>query len=361
MTGRRDERDARSFYEVLGASRDATVAELRSAYVAQAKRYHPDLHGEAPSAQREAAAAEFRAVALAWDCLSDRQRRDEYDRTLHAPATRRPVEPDRSPNGVRPGDLKPSTWLARASLSAVTSALESTGASEQAITQTSSAVYRVVRPHLTDDEPAATVAEARRRAYSASFHAHERWRKGDRLDDAPVLNDIVGRSLWVMCHALWADLDAGERAEMFEPHASVDEHLPRTGQHPTGQCSVCGRGPSRRVRFRTVRGQVLLYRKVTVTGDFCRDCGQSIGREAQHVTLNAGWWGVVAIFVTVFAVVTNARALGRVSELGPASGDADDRRSPLDPGAPVSRRGLGGAVTFVALVAVLVVLLTQLR
>ena len=48
MTGRRIEGDSRSFYEVLGMPRDATVTALRTAYLALAKRYHPDVLSGAP-------------------------------------------------------------------------------------------------------------------------------------------------------------------------------------------------------------------------------------------------------------------------------------------------------------------------
>ena len=67
----------RDFYEVLGLRRDATEAEIKTAYRDLARRLHPDVaRGE------EKAAAESRMKELneAYAVLSDPQRRAHYDR-----------------------------------------------------------------------------------------------------------------------------------------------------------------------------------------------------------------------------------------------------------------------------------------
>ncbi len=117
---------------------------------------------------------------------------------------------------------------------------------------------------------------------------------------------------------------------------------------------MCGRLPAASFTFRAVRGRVLAYRASTISGVFCRDCATGIGRDAQHVTLNAGWWGLLAVLRTPLALWTNGRALRRAEALAPAIGEPAHRRAPMDPGAPVLGRGITGAVLFGLLVLILV-------
>lgn len=63
---------ARTHYEVLGINRDATVAEVKSAYRRAARMTHPDQGGDA---------AQFRLVSLAYQTLSDPSARATYDRS----------------------------------------------------------------------------------------------------------------------------------------------------------------------------------------------------------------------------------------------------------------------------------------
>lgn len=65
---------AKSFYDVLGVSKDASEDEIKSAYRKLARQYHPDLHpGD------EAAANKFKEVSEAYETLSDPQKRAAYD------------------------------------------------------------------------------------------------------------------------------------------------------------------------------------------------------------------------------------------------------------------------------------------
>src|ERR687893_928388 len=69
----------RDYYEVLGVSRGANEAEIKSAYRKLAVRYHPDKNpGDA------AAEEKFKEAAEAYSVLSDAEQRARYDRYGHA-------------------------------------------------------------------------------------------------------------------------------------------------------------------------------------------------------------------------------------------------------------------------------------
>ena len=65
----------RELYNVLGVSRTASDDEIHAAYRTLAKRYHPDLHPNDPTAE-----ARFKEIAAAYELLSDREERARYDR-----------------------------------------------------------------------------------------------------------------------------------------------------------------------------------------------------------------------------------------------------------------------------------------
>ncbi len=72
-------------YAVLGVARDAPTDEIRRAYVALARRTHPDVRGDDP-----AAAEQMRRINLAWEMLSDADSRAAIDRSLSRPAQPEP-------------------------------------------------------------------------------------------------------------------------------------------------------------------------------------------------------------------------------------------------------------------------------
>ncbi|HVH07803.1 MAG TPA: DnaJ domain-containing protein, partial [Myxococcota bacterium] len=70
-------------YELLGVARDAAPAAIRRAYVAAAKRFHPDAVARAGLPELRAAAdAVFARIAEANNVLSDPQRRRDYEAVL---------------------------------------------------------------------------------------------------------------------------------------------------------------------------------------------------------------------------------------------------------------------------------------
>jgi DnaJ-class molecular chaperone len=62
-------------YEVLGVARDADEATIKKAYRKLAKLLHPDRNAENP-----AAAEKFSAVTAAYDLLTDKEKRAQFDR-----------------------------------------------------------------------------------------------------------------------------------------------------------------------------------------------------------------------------------------------------------------------------------------
>jgi hypothetical protein len=83
-------------YEVLGIASGAEPAEVRRAYVAMARRFHPDAHADRSPAERAHAERRMRDVNAAWAALSDPARRRAYDDGL---AHSRPAAPRPRPAG----------------------------------------------------------------------------------------------------------------------------------------------------------------------------------------------------------------------------------------------------------------------
>ncbi len=68
----------RDYYEILGVSKDATDAEIKSAFRKKAKEFHPDIN-KSPDASEK-----FKEAQEAYACLSDKDNRAKYDQFGHA-------------------------------------------------------------------------------------------------------------------------------------------------------------------------------------------------------------------------------------------------------------------------------------
>src|SRR4051812_650728 len=69
----------RDYYEVLGVSREASEDDVKKAYRKLARQYHPDRNPGDKTAE-----AHFKEVQEAYDVLSDKDKRAQYDRFGHA-------------------------------------------------------------------------------------------------------------------------------------------------------------------------------------------------------------------------------------------------------------------------------------
>lgn len=87
-------------YEALGVSTGAGASEIRQAYLAAARRHHPDFHVAADEATRSLHARQMQVVNEAWEVLGDASARQRYDLGLRSTSVGPPTErirPNRDP------------------------------------------------------------------------------------------------------------------------------------------------------------------------------------------------------------------------------------------------------------------------
>lgn len=65
---------AQDLYDILGVNKNASDEEIKSAYRKLAKKYHPDLNKDNPSAQEK-----FKEINQAYEVLGDKEKRANYD------------------------------------------------------------------------------------------------------------------------------------------------------------------------------------------------------------------------------------------------------------------------------------------
>ncbi|KAF4400147.1 hypothetical protein G4B88_019356 [Cannabis sativa] len=64
----------RDYYEILGVPRNASRDEIKKAFHALAKKYHPDTNENNPSAKKK-----FQDIRDAYEALQDSEKREKYD------------------------------------------------------------------------------------------------------------------------------------------------------------------------------------------------------------------------------------------------------------------------------------------
>ena len=81
---------SRHYYDILGISRDATPKQIKQAYRALVRRYHPDVNADASAHER------FLEIQEAYNILSNPLKRVEYDKTLPPEPLQIHIETSRS-------------------------------------------------------------------------------------------------------------------------------------------------------------------------------------------------------------------------------------------------------------------------
>ena len=66
-----------NLYAILGVAPNATDEEIKKVYRSLAMRYHPDRN-DAPGAE-----VRFKSITKAYEILSDRVKRDEYNQSVN--------------------------------------------------------------------------------------------------------------------------------------------------------------------------------------------------------------------------------------------------------------------------------------
>lgn len=100
----------KNLYHVLGISKDASEAEIKSAYRKLARKYHPDLNKDDKSA-----AEKFKEVSCAYDILGDKEKRKNM---TAAKSTATASQPATVPDSAEPAAIIKVTATAAAILSA---------------------------------------------------------------------------------------------------------------------------------------------------------------------------------------------------------------------------------------------------
>jgi hypothetical protein len=98
-------RTTRTYYEVLGLPRDATLAQIRRRYKQLVRKYHPDV-----AANKETAHRLFLQIKDAYESLNDPIRRRAYDASLTMERPRPsagPYRPTSAPGAARPQGASP--------------------------------------------------------------------------------------------------------------------------------------------------------------------------------------------------------------------------------------------------------------
>lgn len=69
----------KNYYDILGVQKNATEDEIKKAYRKLSLKYHPDRHVNDTPEQKKEAEEKFKEIAEAYDTLSDKDKRAQYD------------------------------------------------------------------------------------------------------------------------------------------------------------------------------------------------------------------------------------------------------------------------------------------
>lgn len=72
------------FYDLLGVDKGASEQEIKKAYRKKAMQYHPDKYTNSSQKEKDDAEHKFKEINDAYQVLSDKQKRSQYDQFGHA-------------------------------------------------------------------------------------------------------------------------------------------------------------------------------------------------------------------------------------------------------------------------------------
>lgn len=75
-----------NYYQILGVSSEASLPEIKQAFVKLARIHHPDRSSQGQPLQQPAVSdpsTPFHTIQAAWDCLQDTNKRQQYDQSLY--------------------------------------------------------------------------------------------------------------------------------------------------------------------------------------------------------------------------------------------------------------------------------------
>jgi tetratricopeptide (TPR) repeat protein len=102
----------KTHYELLGVARDARESEVKKAYLALARQYHPDAtRDERLSDMRREVEAIFVRLGQAYDVLRDVEKRASYERQLGTAAKAEAKPPDSPPPPAPPAETEEQRQL----------------------------------------------------------------------------------------------------------------------------------------------------------------------------------------------------------------------------------------------------------
>jgi curved DNA-binding protein len=88
--------DIRNYYELLGVKRDASADEIKQSFRQLARKYHPDLNPGDKTAEDK-----FKDISEAYEVLSDRSKRSQYDKFTGFWRKNRTKAPANAPKDAR--------------------------------------------------------------------------------------------------------------------------------------------------------------------------------------------------------------------------------------------------------------------
>lgn len=99
----------RNHYEIIGVEQTASSQQIKVAYYALAKRFHPDrFHGVTDEAARGQVESAFAQIARAYEILKEEKTRRSYDLALQAHQARRTPTTATTSNAAPNGDARSS-------------------------------------------------------------------------------------------------------------------------------------------------------------------------------------------------------------------------------------------------------------